>query len=220
MLHYQYSYAALLVQGCCTFGARGLHFYWHYYSKVFTVAFLAVFELRFFCNTILNSIIGFPSGRRTLFLHSSFFILIAALRSVSLRLQSLNQKTLTEYRIFSESFHGFVFWFFLFDFLLTWIVPWQDKWDFRRIFLLIVPWQDKGILDGFVYWFCLYIKWFVWGRLVFNLIYANVFFRTLIERIWRILQVCGTCFIKGKILVHWQDKRDFRRIRLLILSAY
>ena len=39
MLHYQYSYAALLVQGCCTFGARMLHFYWHYYSKVFTVLF-------------------------------------------------------------------------------------------------------------------------------------------------------------------------------------
>ncbi len=35
-----YTYAALLVQGCCTFSARVLHFYWHYYSKVFTVAFL------------------------------------------------------------------------------------------------------------------------------------------------------------------------------------
>ena len=46
MLYYQYSYAALLVQGCCTFSARVLHFYRHYYSKVFTVAFLAVFELR------------------------------------------------------------------------------------------------------------------------------------------------------------------------------
>ena len=85
MPDYQYSYAALLVQGCCTFGARGLHFYRHYYPKVFTVDFLAVAEPRFFCNTILNSIIGFPSGRRTLFLnrrsrqffilHSSFFIL-------------------------------------------------------------------------------------------------------------------------------------------------
>ena len=26
---------------CCTFGARVLHFYWHYYSEVFTVAFLS-----------------------------------------------------------------------------------------------------------------------------------------------------------------------------------
>ena len=42
MLHYQYSYAPLLVQGCCTFGARMLHFYWHYYSKVFTPFFLFV----------------------------------------------------------------------------------------------------------------------------------------------------------------------------------
>ena len=33
MLHYQYSYAALSVQGCCTFGARMLRFYWHYYSE-------------------------------------------------------------------------------------------------------------------------------------------------------------------------------------------
>ena len=46
---------------------------------------------------------------------------------------------------FFRSLYGSVFWFFRFDFLLTWIVPWQDKWDFRRIFLLIVPWQDKGI---------------------------------------------------------------------------
>ncbi|WP_298642394.1 hypothetical protein, partial [uncultured Prevotella sp.] len=37
--------------------------------------------------------------------------------SVSLRLQSLNQKTLTEYhRFFSESLHGFVFWIFSFGF--------------------------------------------------------------------------------------------------------
>ena len=42
MPDYQYSYAALLVQGCCTFGARMLHFYWHYYSKIFTPFFLFV----------------------------------------------------------------------------------------------------------------------------------------------------------------------------------
>ena len=35
---------------------------------------------------------------------------------------------------------------------------------------------------------------------MFNLIYANVFFRTRIARITGILQVRGTCFIKGKIL--------------------
>ena len=44
---------------------------------------------------------------------------IAAMRSVSLRLQSLNQKTLTEYHDLSRSLlHGFVF-----DFLLILIVP-------------------------------------------------------------------------------------------------
>ena len=45
--------------------------------------------------------------------HCFFFLHLnglAALRSVSLRQQSLNQKTLTEYHgFFSESFHGFVF---------------------------------------------------------------------------------------------------------------
>ena len=99
MLHCQYTYAALLVQGCCTFGARVLHFYWHYYFKVFTAAFLLAksFDFRLIlivpwnsnleCRIILASLrfinkvrrsrqffIGFPFGRRTLFLHSSFFI--------------------------------------------------------------------------------------------------------------------------------------------------
>ena len=41
MLHYQYTYAGLSVYLCCTFGASVLHSYWHYYSKVFTVAFLS-----------------------------------------------------------------------------------------------------------------------------------------------------------------------------------
>ena len=48
MPDYQYSYAAPSVYLCCTFGASVLHSYWHYYSKIFTVAFLAVFELRFY----------------------------------------------------------------------------------------------------------------------------------------------------------------------------
>ena len=39
MPDYQYSYAALSVQGCCAFGARMLHFYRHYYSKAFTTFF-------------------------------------------------------------------------------------------------------------------------------------------------------------------------------------
>ena len=65
--------------------------------------------------------IAFPSGRRTSFLHSNR---LAALRSVSLRLQSLNQKTLTDITDATESLHGFVFLFDLsFDFHLIWIVP-------------------------------------------------------------------------------------------------
>ena len=91
-----------------------------------------------------NSSLAFPSAAERCFfiLHSSFKLLHGALWACGYR--AWIKKTLTEYhRFFSESFHGFVFWFFLFDFLLTWIVPWQDKWDFRRIFLLIVHWQDK-----------------------------------------------------------------------------
>ena len=68
MLHFWCQGAAPLVPGCCTF-------YWHYYSQVFTVAFLLAksFDFRLILIVPWNSIIGFPSGRRTLFLHSSFF---------------------------------------------------------------------------------------------------------------------------------------------------
>ena len=54
------------------------------------------------------------------------------MRSVSLRLQSLNQKTLTDD-------HG---------------CPITESFTRIRflIYLLIVPWQDKGILDGFCKW--------------------------------------------------------------------
>ena len=90
------------------------------------------------------------------------------------------------------------------------LLPWRDKWDLRRIRFLI----------------CLHIKWFVWfGRLVVNLIYANVFFRTLIARITRILQVGGTCFPLGNVcmqnnsisydnLNHSSRKRQRLQIRL------
>ena len=61
MLHCQYIYAALLVPGCCTFSARVLHFYWHYYSKVFTVAFLLVksFDFRLILIVPWNSNLEF-----------------------------------------------------------------------------------------------------------------------------------------------------------------
>ena len=59
------------------------------------------------------------------------------MRSVSLRLQSLNQKTLTEHRIFNGVFYTDSFFDFLFLIYLL---------------ILILPWQDKGILDGFCKW--------------------------------------------------------------------
>ena len=155
MPDYQYSYAALLVQGCCTFGARMLHFYWHYYSKVFTVAFLAVVEPRFFCNTILNSIIGFPSGRRTLFLnrrsrqffigfpfgrrtlflHSSFKLLHGALWACGYRAWiKKRSRNITDFfrSLLTDPFFDFFFLIYIM------IVPWRDKWDFSRIRLLIL----------------------------------------------------------------------------------
>ena len=68
-------------------------------------------------------------------IHSLFYIRFAALRSVSLRLQSLNQKTLTEYRIYYGVFSRICFFDFFFDLYFDFrlIVPWQDKRDFRRI---------------------------------------------------------------------------------------
>ena len=92
--------------------------------------------------------IGFPFGRRTLFLNRrsrQFFILIAALRSVSLRLQSLNQKNAHGLSRMQRSLlHGFVF-VFRFDLYS----------DFRLI--LIVPCRTNGILDGFWWeWNCEY----------------------------------------------------------------
>ena len=41
VVYRQYRYGMMSVHLCCTFGARVLHFYWHNYSKVFTVAFLS-----------------------------------------------------------------------------------------------------------------------------------------------------------------------------------
>ena len=45
MVYRQFRYEIMSVHLCCTFGARVLHFYWHYYSKVFTVAFLSAIAM-------------------------------------------------------------------------------------------------------------------------------------------------------------------------------
>ena len=124
MLHYQYSYAALLVPGGCTFGARGLHFYRHYYSKVFTVDFLAVAEPRFFCNTILNSIIGFPSGRRTLFLHSICCLALCEPAATELKIKKRSRIAQIFFRsLFTDPFFDLFLFDLSFDFRLIWIVP-------------------------------------------------------------------------------------------------
>ena len=69
MLDLWFSYAGLLVQLCWTFGTRML------YSSgtVFSIC-LQTISRRIKSLETLNCIIGFPFGRRTLFLHSSFFI--------------------------------------------------------------------------------------------------------------------------------------------------
>ena len=183
MVYSEYTYATLSVQGCCTIGARLLplsvqgccHFSFLLEAAVNQIPMRNVSIAMVYCRyTYVGLLVpdSWTLGTRQLdfsgtiirkslqwlFCRSSdvvspFFILIAALRSVSLRLQSLNQKTLTDYHWFiTESLHGSVFWFFLFDlyfdFRLIWIVPWQDKWDLRRIFLLIVPCRTRGIVDG------------------------------------------------------------------------
>ena len=43
-----FRYEIMSVHLCCTFGARVLHFYWHYYSKVFTVAFLTTIAMIYY----------------------------------------------------------------------------------------------------------------------------------------------------------------------------
>ena len=96
------------------------------------------------CQAFPDCMIGFPFGRRTLFLNRrsrQFFILIAALRPVSLRLQSLKSKNAHGYhsKFATESFTQIRFLIFVFRFDLY--------SDFRLI--LIVPCKTNGILDGF-----------------------------------------------------------------------
>ena len=138
---------------------------------------------------------------------------------MSLRLQSLNQKNAHGISLIC---HGVFSRIRFFDFFV-WFIFWFSFW-----FGLCLD-RTNGISDGFFFWLCLHIKWFVWfGRLVFDLIYANVFFeheicrrptdqREVIARIWRILQVCGTCFIKDKMLDNLylgSRKRQRLQIRL------
>ena len=82
VVYREYRYEILSVHLCWTLGTRQLDswyqtavLFWYYYSKVFTVAFLLAksFYFRLILIVPWNSIIGFPSGRRTLILHSSFF---------------------------------------------------------------------------------------------------------------------------------------------------
>ena len=97
----------------------------------------------------LNSLIGFPSGRRTLFLHSNR---LAALRSVSLRLQSLNQKTLTDYHwcngVFTRIrfFVWFIFWFsFDLDCTLTGQMGFQTDFAVKETPQIYFFWTRIGL---------------------------------------------------------------------------
>ena len=99
--------------------------------------------------------------------------------------------------------HGFVFWFFSFWFFSFWFFSF---WFFFLIYILIFFWsglyldRTRGILGGFPFdSVCILND--SGERLVLNLIYTRMFFRTLIARIKRILQVRGTCFIKDYCLI-------------------
>ena len=126
-----------------------------------------------------NSSLAFPPAAERCFfiLRCSFSLLHCALWACGYR--AWNQKTLTEYHrffrsLFTDSFFDFFFLIFF----------WHGLYLDRTRGILDGPFfwlclgRTRGILDGFIYWFCLHIKWFVWGRLVFNLIYANVFSNT------------------------------------------
>ena len=117
------------------------------YSKRLThdlFSLLCSFTIRMVevCQAFPYCMIGFPFGRRTLFLNRrsrQFFILIAALRPVSLRLQSLKSKNTHGYHwcngvFYTDSFFDFRFSFwFIFWFSFDSDCALQDKWDFRRI---------------------------------------------------------------------------------------
>ena len=68
-------------------------------------------------------------------IHPLFYIRFAALRSVSLRLQSLNQKTLTEYRIYYGVFSRICFLIFSLIYILIFVWLFLDR--------------TREILDGF-----------------------------------------------------------------------
>ena len=90
MRYCQYTYAALLVHLCCTFGARVLHFYWNYYSKVFTVAFLsAKLDKSRGHLTIIHTLICFFSNTNCTNLTNLFFVGFYSLDLWYLRLDIL-----------------------------------------------------------------------------------------------------------------------------------
>ena len=79
MPDYQYSYAGLSVYPCCTVSIPMLHLWCKGAALLLALLFESLYS-------------GFSGGLRASFLHSKLLIRFAALRSVSLRLQSLNQK--------------------------------------------------------------------------------------------------------------------------------
>ena len=106
---------------CCTFCASMLHFQCQGAALFLALLFVSLYRWlcrkvwdHFFCLQVDELTRFEQTSRRFDKQISSFFLLIAALRSVSLRLQSLNQKTLTDRIDATESFHGSVFLFFLF----------------------------------------------------------------------------------------------------------
>ena len=107
----------------------------------------------------LNSLIGFPSGRRTSFLHSiilHFHCCIALCKPAATELKSKNTHGYHWCNGVFTRIRFLIFSFDLsFDFHLIWIVTWQDKGDFRRILVWGQVWGQ------------------VWGEIVYPHTYPH-----------------------------------------------
>ena len=104
-------------------------------SLVFSEWECSVTDCIFLSAAALRFYIGFPFGRRTLFLHSHCCLALCEPAATELKSKNAHGAS----RIFNGVFYTDSFFDFLFlIYLLILIVPWQDKWDFRRIILLIL----------------------------------------------------------------------------------
>ena len=96
MPDYQYSYAALLVQGCCTFGARMLHFYWHYLLQEGCELYIK--ELKNGLGADRMSCANFAANQFRLFMHAAAYVLLLETKQILFRGCELSHATISTFR--------------------------------------------------------------------------------------------------------------------------